>query len=291
MTEATGGAGETGETGGAGETGDERPWAASNQAWWDERTPIHSASEFYDLAGFVADPEATHLRPFEVEEVGDVAGRTLVHPQCHFGMDTLSWARRGARVTGLDFSEPAVETARRVAAEIGVEADFVAGNVYDAVELLGGRTFDVVYTGLGALVWLPDMRRWAQVMADLTAPGGLFYLAEFHPITEVFGDRDLTVKQPYFHDRPQVWDEPGTYTDFDAPTTDNVSYQWTHPVGEVVSALIDAGLTIELLHEHDYTLFPRWSFLVHDAESRQYRMPGDRPSLPLMYSVRARKPG
>ena len=270
---------------------DELPWAASNQAWWDERTPIHSASEFYDLAGFVADPEATHLRPFEIAEVGDVAGKTLVHTQCHFGMDTLSWARRGARVTGLDFSEPAVETARRVAAEIGVEADFVAGNVYDAVELVEGRTFDVVYTGLGALVWLPDVRRWARVMAELTAPGGLFYLAEFHPITEVFADGDLTVEQPYFHDQAQMWDEPGTYTNFDAATTDNVSYQWTHPVGEVVSALVEAGLTIELLHEFDYTLFPRWPFLEHDPAGRTYRMPEGRPSLPMMYSVRARKPG
>jgi SAM-dependent methyltransferase len=270
---------------------DELPWAASNRAWWDERTPIHSESEFYDLEGFVDDPTSTHLRQFEIDEVGDVAGRTLLHPQCHFGLDTLSWGRRGARVTGLDFSEPAVETARRVAAEIGVEADFVAGDVYDAVELVGGRTFDVVYTGLGALVWLPDVRRWASVMAELVAPGGFLYLAEFHPITEVFGDGGLVVKHSYFHDEAQVWDEPGTYVDFDAATNDNVSYQWTHPVGAVVTAVVEAGLTLELLHEHDYTLFERWPFLVHDPASRTYRVPDDQPSLPLMYSLRARRPG
>lgn len=269
---------------------DEVPWAAFNQAWWDERTPIHSASEFYDLQGFVADPSSIHLRPFELEEVGDVAGKTLVHTQCHFGMDTLSWARRGARVTGLDFSPPAIETARRVAAEIGVEADFVAGNVYDAVELLGGRTFDVAYTGLGAITWLPDVRRWAQVMADLTAPGGFLYLAEFHPLHHVFGDDDLTVEHSYFHRGAQRWDEPGTYADLDAPTEANVTYEWTHGLGDVVSAIVDAGLTIELLHELDHTLFPRWPFLVHDPVARAYRMPEGRPSLPLIYTVRARKP-
>jgi SAM-dependent methyltransferase len=271
-------------------SGDDVPWAANNRAWWDERTPIHSESDFYDLEGFLADPTATHLRPFDLDEVGDVAGKTLVHPQCHFGLDTLSWARRGARVTGLDFSAPAIETARAAAARLGIDADFVAGDVYDAVGLVGGRTFDVVYTGLGAITWLPDIRRWAQVMAALTAPGGLFYLAEFHPLHHVFGDDDLTVEHSYFDRGPQRWDEPGTYVDFHAPTEANVTYEWTHGIGDVVSAIIDAGLTIELLHELDYTLFPRWPFLVHDEAARQYRMPEGRPSLPLIYSVRARKP-
>jgi hypothetical protein len=105
-------------------SGDDVPWAANNRAWWDERTPIHSESDFYDLEGFLADPTATHLRPFDLDEVGDVAGKTLVHPQCHFGLDTLSWARRGARVTGLDFSAPAIETARAAAARLGIDADF-----------------------------------------------------------------------------------------------------------------------------------------------------------------------
>lgn len=264
-------------------------WVELNQAWWDERAPIHVGSEFYDLQGFLAEPAMTTLRPFEVDEVGDVAGRTLVHPQCHFGLDTMSWARRGATATGIDFSAPAVAAANDAARTAGLAADFVAGNVYDAVDLVGGRTFDVVYTGFGAINWLPDIRRWAQVMAALAAPGGLFYLAEFHPLHSVLGDEDLTVTYPYFHDtdEPLTWDEDGTYADLEAETTHNRTVEWHHGLGAVVTALIEAGLRIELLHEFDHTLFPRWPFL--EQRGREYHLPEGTPSIPLMYSLWARR--
>ena len=266
-------------------------WADLNRRWWDERAPVHVASDFYDVAGFLADPDASTLRPFEIDEVGDVAGRSLVHPQCHFGLDTLSWARRGARAVGLDFSAPAVEAARGLARRAALDAEFVAGDVYDAVDLVGGRTFDVVYTGLGAITWLPDIARWARVMAELTAPGGFLYLAEFHPVHMILGDDDLTVRRPYFHDPddPLEFDEPGTYADLAAATEHNRTVEWTHGLGAVVTAVIDAGLTVELLREHDHTLFPRWPFLVE--RDGAYRMPDGMPSLPLMYSMRARKGG
>lgn len=266
-------------------------WADLNRRWWDERAPIHVDSELYDVPGFLAHPDATTLRPFEIDEVGDVGGRTLVHPQCHFGLDTLSWARRGAQVTGLDFSEAAVAAATDVAATAGLGAEFVAGDVYDAVDLVAGRTFDVVYTGLGALNWLPDIDRWAQVMAALAVPGGVVYLAEFHPVHQILGDDDLAVTYPYFHDSdaPLELDEPGTYADLDATTEHNRTVEWTHGLGAVVTAIIDAGLTIELLHEFDHTLFPRWPFLVKSGRDT-YRLPDHVPSIPLMYSLRARKP-
>ncbi|HEX6417782.1 MAG TPA: methyltransferase [Acidimicrobiales bacterium] len=265
-------------------------WADMNRRWWDERAPIHVASEFYDVEGFVADPGASTLRAFEIDEVGDVAGKSLAHPQCHFGLDTLSWARRGAGVVGLDFSEPAVDAARDVARRAGLDAEFVAGNVYDAVELLGGRDFDVVYTGLGALNWLPDIARWARVMADLVAPGGILYLAEFHPLHMILGDDDLTVTHPYFHEagEPLAFEEAGTYADLGADTAHNRTVEWVHGLGAVVSAVVGAGLAVEVLHEWDHTLFPRWPFLVRDADA--YRMPAGMPSLPLMYSLRARRP-
>jgi SAM-dependent methyltransferase len=255
-----------------------------NRAWWDERVPLHVASDFYDVEGFKAG--ASTLRPFELEEVGDVSGRSLVHLQCHFGLDTLSWARLGARVTGLDFSASAVEAARAVAADTGLDAGFVAASVYDAPAALGDRRFDVVYTGLGALNWLPDLQGWAEVVARLVAPGGFLYLSEFHPIADVFGDQDLTIEHDYFQTDPLLFDDPGTYADLEAQTDHNRTEEWVHPLGEVVSALIAAGLTIELLHEHDHTLFPRWPFLEKDGDT--YRFPAGQPRLPLMYSLRAR---
>jgi SAM-dependent methyltransferase len=263
-------------------------WFDTNRAWWDERAPIHVGSDFYALEEFLADPGSTRLRPFEVAEVGDVAGRTLVHPQCHFGLDTLSWARLGASVTGLDFSAPAIAAATDAATRAGLDARFVAGNVYDAVDLVGGRTFDIVYTGLGALNWLPDVPRWARVMADLAAPGGMLYVAEFHPFQNILGDEDLTVTYPYFHDEPMTYDDgEGTYADLGARTVHNDTVEWTHGVGEVISAVLGAGFAIELFHEFDHTLFPRWPFLVHDGDT--YRLPAGMPSIPMMYSLRARK--
>jgi 2-polyprenyl-3-methyl-5-hydroxy-6-metoxy-1,4-benzoquinol methylase len=260
-----------------------------NRASWDERVPIHVGGEFYDVAGFKAGEE--HLRPFELEEMGDVSGKELLHLQCHFGKDTLSWARRGARVTGLDFSAPAIEAARGLAAEIGVEAEFVRSDVYEARQALGGRTFDVVYTGLGALNWLPDIARWAEVAAGLVRPGGFLYLAEFHPFADVFGDDDLTVEHDYFHsEEPTVWDEAGTYADLEAETENNVTYEWNHTLSDVVTALIDAGLVLQFLHEHDYTLFPRWPILEKTGFDT-YRLPDGTPRIPLMYSLKAAKPG
>jgi SAM-dependent methyltransferase len=258
-----------------------------NRTWWDERVPLHVASEFYDVDSFKAG--ANTLRPFELEEVGDVSGRSLVHLQCHFGLDTLSWARLGARVAGLDFSTPAVEAARSVAADTGLDAEFVAASVYDAPAALGGRRFDVVYTGLGALNWLPDVKRWSEVVARLVAPGGFLYLSEFHPIADVFGDEDLTLEHDYFQTDSFIVDDPGTYADLEARTEQNRTEEWQHTLGDVVSAVIEAGLTVERLHEHDYTLFPRWPMLRRQSDGT-YRFPDATPSLPLMYSLRAAGP-
>lgn len=267
-------------------TGDD--WRALNRASWDERVAIHVVSDFYDVEGFTRGRNA--LRPFEIAEVGAVDGRTLVHLQCHFGQDTLSWARLGARVTGLDFSSAAIEAATTLAADVGIEADFVTADVYDAVPALGGRQFDIVYTGLGALIWLPDIDRWAEVVASLVAPGGIFYLAEFHPVTEMFADESLTIEHDYFT-RPggTRWEVGGTYTDGDVETVHNVSYEWTHPVSSVITALLDHGLQLELFHEHDHTLWARWPFL-EPSDDGTYHQPAGQPRLPLMYSLRARKP-
>lgn len=262
-------------------------WRAANRRLWDERVPIHVAGDFYDVPGFLAG--AITLRDFEREDLGDVTGRELLHLQCHFGLDTLSWARLGARVTGLDFSEPAIEAARSLAAQLELEAHFVQADVYSAAERLG-RQYDIVYTGLGALCWLPDIERWADQIHALLRPGGIFYLAEFHPIGEVFADDSLDLAYDYFgNDQPRVWDEPGTYADLEASTRHNRSYEWVHPVSRVLDALARRGLRLERFREHDHTLYRRWPFLERDDQGA-WRLPETLPSLPLMYSARFLRP-
>jgi 2-polyprenyl-3-methyl-5-hydroxy-6-metoxy-1,4-benzoquinol methylase len=264
-----------------------REWFETNRANWDERVPIHVTGRFYDQPGFLAGRDT--LQPFERDEVGDVAGKTLVHLQCHFGQDTLSWARSGARVTGLDFSAPAIEAARAAAAQIGVDADFVVSNVYDAAEALGERQFDIVYVGIGSLIWLPDVAAWAKVVARLLRPGGFLYLSDGHPMAQILADESLTVEHSYFATEPTRWEEPGTYADLDAVTTHNVTYEWPHALSEVFSAILAAGLRIDCFAERDYALYPRWPFLDR-RDDGTWRMPADMPSVPLMYSLRASKP-
>ncbi|THV22860.1 class I SAM-dependent methyltransferase [Glycomyces paridis] len=263
-------------------------WRDSNRAMWDERVPIHAASAYYDHEAFLAGKDTA--AGFQADEVGDVTGKRLVHLQCHMGQDTLSWARRGAaRVVGLDFSAPAVEVARDLAGKLGFgpeRAAFVAADVYDAREALGGETFDIVYTGIGALCWLPDIERWAEVAASLVAPGGFLYLAEFHPLGNVLDwDTGTRFERDYLGREPFVTDAPGTYVDFGAATEHNLSYEWNHPLGAVVSALAANGLRIEFLHEFDWTLFQQFGTLQRDGGA--HRQPEGTPKAPLMYSLKA----
>ncbi|MEU7054800.1 class I SAM-dependent methyltransferase [Streptomyces sp. NPDC046197] len=263
-------------------------WREANRTLWDERAPLHAVGHFYDLDGFRAGRDP--LRAFELAEVGDVTGRTLLHLQCHIGTDTLSWARHGAaRVVGLDFSAPAVDVARGLAADLGLDGDraaFVTSDVYDAAQAVPERSYDVVYTGGGALCWLPDVRRWARTAASLVAPGGFLYLAEFHPLTDVLDDETGSrIVHDYFAREAWVEEAPGTYGAEGADTVHNRSVEWQHPLGEVVSAIAETGLRIEFLHEHDVSLFRRFAdFEQHDG---LFRFPAGRPRVPLMYSIKA----
>ena len=264
----------------------------ANRRLWDARTPIHVRSAFYDLDAFRAG--RTSLRPLELEEVGDVRGKRLLHLQCHFGQDSLSWARLGADVTGLDFSSVAIAEATRLADELGLAARFVESDVDNAATALEGGTFDIVFTSYGVLAWLPDIRRWASVVADLVAPGGFLYLAEIHPASQVLDDEpgieDLRIGYPYWtvDGAPLRFEESGTYADFDADIK-LPEYIWMHPLGDIVTALVDAGLTLDFLHEHDRTVFQQLPFLEQDDEG-WWRLPADQPPFPLLFSLRASKP-
>lgn len=265
-------------------------WRALNRAMWDAKTPLHVASAGYDVAGFRSGRMS--LRRHEIADLGDVTGKNLIHLQCHFGLDTLSWARLGARVTGLDFSEPAVRAATELARDIGVEARFVMSDVYDAPAAVGHRSFDIVYTGVGALCWLPDMARWARVVHDLLHPGGELYLFEFHPARWMLDGgppTEVAIRDGYFTP-PEGYTGAGgvAYADASIPAAATPTVQWNHPLGEIVTALVQAGLTIESLRELDRDVLCQWDMMVR-TDDGMYTMPPDRPSLPLMYVLRARR--
>ena len=266
-----------------------KKWIDTNRAWWDERVGSHAQSEFYDLEAFRSHPD--RLRPFEADELGVAPdGLDLVHLQCHLGTDTLSWARRGARVVGLDFSLPAVESARALAHELGFDdrAEFVHADVFDAVDALDGRTFDVVYTGIGALTWLPDIDRWAAVAAALVRPGGVLYVVEIHPFLWPFADTDEPELQFAYFGDVESTDAYGSYTDRRLKTAHNHVFEHNWSIGPVLTAVIRAGLVVELVSEHDIGMEQKWPFMVRGKDGF-WRMPKGQPSIPQMWSLRARK--
>ncbi len=264
----------------------------ANRRRWDESVAIHmkAANGFYSIKEFRAGADV--LAPIESAEVGDVAGKRLVHLQCHFGLDTLSLARRGAVVTGLDFSSEAIAGARSLSAETGVPGTFVEGNLYDAPTLIEGR-FDRVYVTWGALPWLPDVRRWAEIVAGFLDPGGYLYLLEGHPAAAALDqaeDGRLVPTYPYFQGpEPLSFDEQTTYTGDDQTLTNTRNYEWMHPVSEVVTALIDAGLAIDFLHEHDRVPWRMFPCMENPDDGGMFRLPPDIPALPLAYSLKASK--
>src|SRR5215472_5660274 len=243
--------------GGWDRAGMEDDYRTVNRASWDERVPAHAASPDYQLERYAADPGfLSEVVRFDLPRLGTVSGLRGVHLQCHIGTDTVSLVRLGASMTGLDFSAPAVEQARRLAQRIGADAKFVQADVYSAAEVLGRGAFDLVFTGIGALCWLPDIRRWAQVVADLLRPGGRLFLREGHPmlfaLAEVGADGRLVVRYPYFErEEPLVLDDGGTYVQTGVVFQHTITHEWNHGLGEIITALLDAGLLITALTEHD----------------------------------------
>lgn len=270
----------------------EPEWRRLNRANWDERVAVHLAAES-DYAPHALASGAYELHAIEEAELGSVCGLRLLHLQCHFGIDTLALAQKGAVVTGLDFSAPAIAAARELAAKYGVAAEFVQSDVYDAREALQGE-FDRVFTSWGTICWLPDIRAWARVIASLLKPGGVFYFADMHPAAMVFDDAVPGSQgmpgwfAPYFQDNALVIDDERDYANPVARLANSRTHQFIHSVASVVQAVIDAGLTLSMLHEHSTLAWPAFAGMV-EAPGHLYRLP-DRPWLPLSYSLAAVKP-
>ncbi len=231
----------------------------TNQAAWNTWTPFHVGSKFYDVEGFKAGKVARRegLDKIETAGVGDVTGKSLLHLQCHFGLDTLSWARRGATVTGIDFSEEAINAARALATELNIPATFVPSDLYKLPQNLTGQ-FDVVFTSHGVLGWLPDLEGWAKVIAHFLKPGGIFYTIEGHPFANCFDNAreptEFRLLYPYFYGSEPFRDEDdGSYAAPDAPIH-TVTYFWFHTLADIIGSLLRVGLRIESFEEYPFAL-------------------------------------
>ena len=260
----------------------------NNQMRWDEIAPIHEKS--YGSVEILRGG-GVNIDGIELSEVGDVTGKKMLHLQCHIGTDTLSWARRGAIVTGVDFSAVSLEIAQKLADELCLEARFIHSNIYDLRDNLDDH-FDIVYTSAGVLCWLKDLTEWARIIHHFLKPGGFFFMMESHPILNIFDDGEtetLKITRPYFHsNEPTYWDDDwpdyadGSYV----PKTP--SYEWTWPVSDILNSLINAGLVIESFNEHNRLFFKSLP-MMKEMEDGWFNLPGFEDKLPLLFTVKARR--
>lgn len=249
-----------------------------NREAWDKRTKIHVGSEFYDVAGFLDGKSS--LREIELGEMPDVDGKTLLHLQCHFGLDTLSWARKGAIATGLDLSPEAIKQANQLKDKANLEATFICADIYEFGEQVID-TYDVVFTSYGAINWLPSIERWAGVVSKCLKPGGIFYMAEFHSIYELMSG------YPYFYVNEGIVEEGNSYTDRKNSETMTM-VTWTHPMSSVINALIDVGIQIKKLNEFPFSPYDCFDGL-EEREKGRFYLADSKHDIPLVYSIMGNK--
>ena len=269
----------------------------TNRQNWNDRASAHAVrtGSGYQVQRYIDDPQLiSGVVRFDRDRLGPVDGLRTVHLQCHIGTDTLSLARLGARVTGLDFSPVALAEARALVAETGDPVDFVESDVYSALSVLEEASFDLVYTGIGALCWLPSVQRWASVVAALLKPGGRVFIREGHPILWTMDERmtdDLHLRFPYFEQaEPQEWDDESSYVNTDRRIAATKTYEWNHGIGEIVTALLVAGLRLTMLVEHDsvpWRALPGQMLLRPDGEFAFDALAG---VAPLSYTIQAVRP-
>ncbi len=255
-----------------------------NRETWNKKVAIHAASDFYDMEGFKKG--ASSLNSYEIKALCDISGKSLLHLQCHFGQDTLSWSRMGAKCTGIDISEEGIELAKQLNEELQQDATFVCCNVLDVSEHISEK-FDIIFTSYGTIGWLPDLKPWAQMISERLKPKGIFYIVDFHPIAWMFDYTTAPPKLEYgYMQKKAIYEEyEGTYAD---PKSNMVSkeFGWNHSLSEILNSLIEAGISIENFQEHGgspYNIFPK---LVKN-EDGLYELPNK--MYPLIFEVKARK--
>ncbi len=266
---------------------------ALNRANWDERADAHANAPEYRVAELIADPDAlSDVVRFDRPRIGQLTGMRGIHLQCHIGTDTLSLHRLGASMSGLDLSPRSIEQARALAAAAGADIPYVVGDVYSAPNLLPHHAFDLVYTGVGALCWLPRIDRWADVVTTLLRPGGMLFVREGHPMMWALDrtdDGELAVRYPYFeHEHPQVFDEEGTYVTTDREFSHTVSHSWNHGLAEIITALLARGMELVHLEEHRSIPWKAFDTMVAADEPGEFQLPDATDHVPMSYTLVAR---
>lgn len=254
-----------------------------NRKLWNDKTSVHYQSDFYDVKSFIKGKDS--LNPVEIELLGDISGNSVLHLQCHFGMDSISLSRRGAEVTGIDLSDESIKHARELNEKSGTNVNFILSDVYSLKQNLNQK-FDIVFTSYGTVGWLPDMNKWAEVIQHFLKPGGKFIMVEFHPVVWMFDDNFKEIIYKYADVEPIIEEFEGTYANRDAKIK-NQSVSWNHGLATVINALLKKGLVIEGFQEYDYSPYDCFNNTI-EIEKGKYQIKGLEEKIPMLYSIVAK---
>lgn len=259
-----------------------KDYSAINKKWWNKATPVHARSKFYDIPGFKKGK--TSLQSIEIQELGDVRGKSLLHLLCHFGMDTLSWAREGAIVTGVDLSDSSIRLAKKLSREVNIPAKFICSDIYNLPKVLN-KKFDIIFASYGVLLWLSNIKKFAKIINNFLAEGGVFYIVEVHPFTNILS-YDFKLFYRYFDRGPHVEDS-GTYIDWDK--AQGITYEWNYTMSDIINVLIKEGLKIEYVHEFPFSMYDQFPGFMEQNKEGQYVLKKKRIQVPLLFSLKATK--
>lgn len=261
-----------------------KDYASINKKWWDKVTPIHARSKLYNLEKFKKGKSS--LQSIEIKEIGNVKGKSLLHLLCHFGQDTLSFARMGANVTGVDISEESIKFAQKLSKEIDVSSNFICSDIYKLPEVLN-KKYDIIFASYGALCWLSDIEKFIKIIHHFLKKGGMFYIVDLHPFTNILTS-DFKIDYDYFDKEPSVDDSSGTYADWNADIKGN-TYLWSHTLGDLINTIIKQGLKLEYVHEFPFTMYDQFPGFMKKNKEGQYVLKNKEIQIPLLFSLKAIK--